>query len=130
MIKELIFSGKKYFEGQTPNYIGKTLKGAGTNKVEGATVDYDFRSNEAVWSSAYREIPANSLNGRKIYGQAIDDFNFVCVLMPYYYNGNTYMEWFRVSELTENGGVSHSPLIHLYQGLRHLLNRKVAYVFD
>ena len=34
--------------------------------------------------------------------------------------------WFRLHDLIEYGGVSSSPLTHLYQSLRHLLDRKVA----
>lgn len=38
--------------------------------------------------------------------------------------------WFSLHDLIEYGGVSSSSLTHLYQGLRHLLNRKVALVDD
>lgn len=45
-------------------------------------------------------------------------------------NSSSMPGWLCLSQIIENGGVSSSPLTHLYQGLRHLLDRKVALVND
>lgn len=115
MIKELIFSGKKWFQGDMPNYIGKTVIAPKSDiGCWSQNLDNQFLSTQVA---EFYSKPSGVVNGYvKEKG-----------------TGNIYLHifsWFSLNELLQNGGVSSSPLTHLYQGLRHLLDRKVALVND
>lgn len=113
MIKELIFSGKKFFEGEEPNYIGKTIKSPKN------PIAYFISYNDGYLDpSNHTMIPDGTVKG-----VVTSDFA-----------GGTYITngawWYKLTDLIQNGGVSSSPLTHLYQSFRHLLDRKVALVND
>lgn len=150
MIKELIFSGKKYYEGNQPNYIGKTIKG-----VNGTITNWSLDSTSAsltirpfAWADDYREarsLTASQINGKKILYQVFTHVSYLStyerqqqtfvsftINTPSYHDGGNedVACWVKLNDILKNGGVSSSPLTHLYQGLRHLLDRKVALVND
>lgn len=118
--KELIFAGKKFFEGQVPSYIGKHIVGV----------------KQGLMTYSVYLIPNNATFDKRV----IPPSNSIIVAQFCNYLGHegTYVDYIdgkdeyivKLDDILQNGGVSSSPLTHLYQGLRHLLNRKVAYVFD
>ena len=116
MIKELIFSSKKYFEGQTPNYLGKTISPLPTehNKLKSYfSTGEDF---ELVPAGSYYYTVDRTLT---ISGQGFD------------HEGKTFLKvnrgiWISFDELLQNGGVLGSHLNHLYQALHRLFARKVV----
>ena len=140
MIKELIFAGKKYFEGQVPNYIGKTLK---MPKASCCTYTFNLGKDSSlpkddakepqpikIYDDLWPQDMSYDLTP-KVIGQ-LEAQNSTFLLIPFYDHifKHTHCVWIELSEYFQNGGVSSSPLTHLYQGLRHLLDRKVALVND
>lgn len=121
MIKELIFSGKKYYEGTMPNYLGKTLTEVGsyTYAISTSGSPNHFQMKKIEWSTTKG----------KIVGVLMDYKNNIYVSTGERDTGLNEL-WHKVSDLIQNGGVSHSLLTHLYQGLRHLLDKKVALIND
>ena len=140
MIKELIFQKQKWYQGEVPNYVGKTLKmpngscytytfnlGKGTPRPEDeAKEPQPIRIYDDLWPQdmGYELTP-------KVIGQ-LETGNSVFLLIPFYDHifKHTHCVWIELSEYLQYGGVSSSPLTHLYQSLRHLLDRKVALVND
>lgn len=131
MIKELIFSDKKFYEGQVPNYIGKTVHGV-KNEIQ----RYDLTYDRAQTSDYRNTFKPSELNGFKVVNQLFNgahdtndnyDKTFVTVFSGSF---DSLKYSVKVDDIFANGGVSSSPLTHLYQGLRHLLNRKVALAND
>lgn len=122
MIKELIFQKQKWYQGEVPNYIGKMI-------IQPRHIynywQLDNDGNFKKFSSG-STISSDYIPKGKVKGQWVD------------YSGNIYLinegasfgMWFKLHDLIEYGGVSSSPLTNLYQGLRHLLDRKVALVND
>ena len=140
MIKELIFQKQKWYQGEVPNYVGKTLKMPNNScytytfnlgkdsslpkdevKDPQVTINYDDPWPQDL---SYKLTP-------KVIGQ-LEAQNSTFLLIPFYDHifKHTHCVWIELSEYFQNGGVSSSPLTHLYQGLRHLLDRKVALVND
>ena len=140
MIKELIFQKQKWYQGEVPNYVGKSLKMPNNScytytfnlgkdsslpkdevKDPQVTINYDD-----LWPQdlSYKLTP-------KVIGQ-LEAQNSTFLLIPFYDHifNHTHCVWIKLSEYLQNGGVSSSSLTNLYQGLRHLLNRKVALVDD
>ena len=138
MIKELIFQKQKWYQGEVPNYVGKTLK-----MPNGSCYTYTFnlgkhndlpkdevkdpqvtRNYDDLWPQdlSYKLTP-------KVIGQ-LEAQNSTFLLIPFYdhISNHTHCVWIKLSEYLQNGGVSSSLLTHLYQGLRHLLDRRVALV--
>lgn len=110
MIKELIFSGKKYFEGTMPSYFGKTVKKPSSG-CKPYVYDSFWDQPDEDWSLVYPE--------GKIIGEATTtDGKYLLTRTSSY--------WISLTELLQNGGVSSSPLTHLYQGLRSLFKEVVA----
>lgn len=64
MIKELIFSDKKFYEGQVPNYIGKTVHGV-KNEIQ----RYDLTYDRAQTSDYRNTFKPSELNGFKVVKQ-------------------------------------------------------------
>lgn len=92
MIKELIFSGKKYFEGQTPNYIGKTIK---TPRAE---IDCGRMTSNDGWFANFSVIPQG-----KVIGQMVNGQNIYLVAENTHLDSGDYA-YFKLSDLIQNGG--------------------------
>lgn len=141
MIKELIFQKQKWYQGEVPNYVGKVLK-----MPHNQSFTYTFDLGMSNGKNNGHDV--KTLHATKIYddqfpanlaydvhptiiGQILAD-NSVFLLVQNYENllDSHHFVWIKLSEFLQNGGVSSSSLTHLYRGLRHLLNRKVALVDD
>lgn len=120
MIDHMIVDLKKYYEGQTPNYIGETV--TPPKKAIRCNASHPIEVND--WSYG---IPSGKVFGMLEIENQIYLYSET-VLLSYdkkTLNGD-HGYYFALNDLIQNGGVSSSPLTHLYQGFRHLLNRKVA----
>ena len=102
-----------------PCYVGKTFKSP-TSPVDKwkANTD-DFYLAEPAHESV---IPSGPILGQLENIDTNEIFLMGGIVHQYYL--------VKLTDLIQNGGVSSSSLTHLYQGLRHLLNRKVALVDD
>lgn len=113
MIKELIFSSKKFYEGTRPNIIGRKIKPTkhpitAWNGLNGINLTNQNYENETP-SGTVRGVMATSGNFNGWYGMAIFDGGW----------------WYKVDEIIQNGGVSSSPLSHIRRCLQSLLRNKV-----
>lgn len=140
MIDHMLVDLKKYYEGETPNYVGKKLK-----MPKGSCYTYTFnlgKGNSLPKDEAKEPQPIRIYDDLwpqdmgyeltpKVIGQ-LETGNSVFLLIPFYDHifKHTHCVWIELSEYLQYGGLSSSPLTHLYQGLRHLLDRKVALVND
>ena len=119
MIDHMIMNSKKYWEGDMPCYVGKTFKSpiSPVDKWKTNTDDfyYLYPAHESV-------IPSGPILGQ-VEEHGTKEIFLMGGLVDHYY-------LVKLTDLIQNGGVSSSPLTHLYQGLRHLLDRKVALVND
>ncbi|WP_288557726.1 hypothetical protein [uncultured Lactobacillus sp.] len=134
MIKELIFGDKKYWQNDekpTPIWISKKLKlseDITLNQYEDSA--FSNISGIGFWLQTPNYV-LHEKDLNKVIAQAISSDTketFVCISGST--NSNDRTVWFKMNDILQNGGISSSPLTHLYQGSRHLLDRKVAYVFD
>lgn len=126
-IDHMIFNSKKYWEGTAPNYIGRKVK-APKNLLYGWSYGLYTNFVKTTNSASYDGYShCKPDEGETIIGQGANNDGEV-MLMTKSTSGN--LDWFTLTDLVQNGGVSSSPLTHLYQGLRHLLDRKVALVND
>lgn len=112
VIKEIVINQKKYFEGQSQNFIGKIV-------TKGAQV-YSYNANASGFANvgnttinAGSKIKAQTVYGGKTYLNASYESNLV--------NG-----WFSLAEFIQNGGVSHSPLTRLRQAFKSLSRLEMA----
>lgn len=142
MIKELIFSGKKYFEGQVPNYIGKTITFpekpclffSPTAKAGEGDIALDVFMGDG---DSAKVLPANSTAEvvSQMSGQVTMNGNYKSAYAKF---NNTYQtfvllrgakaftnwdRWISLTELIQNGGVSSSPLTHIYQAFKRAFTR-------
>ena len=116
MIKELIFSGKKYYEGKMPYYVGKNFKSPTSPVTKYTTnteqVNYITLTNESL-------IPKGP-----ILAQAegeVEGKNEVFLMGGTWFN----YYWVTLRELLQNGGVSSSLLLsHIYQWLRRVFTSR------
>lgn len=109
MIKELIFAGKRWVE---LTYIGKTM----------------YCSHNAMHIPAY-----NFVNGKMVFSRGDSDYSDYdgftikaqkVINGEYYFQSGGYAdEWVKLSDLKKNGGVSSSPLTHLYQAFKRAFTR-------
>lgn len=131
MIKELVFSGKKWFEGQVPNYIGKTITGVQSNiasftytpACDNNNVGLDERLNR---SGSFK---SEFLNGIRIIGQAVLENGDILLMIPADYGSlGSYASslFVKLADIVKNGGVSSSPLAHIWQALRAFTARKAV----
>ena len=140
MIKELIFQKQKWYQGEVPNYVGKSLKMPNSscytytfNLGKDSSLPKDEVKDPQV-TRIYDDLWPQDLSYKltpKVIGQ-LEAQNSTFLLIPFYDHifNHTHCVWIKLSEYLQYGGVSSSSLTHLYQGLRHLLNRKVALVDD
>lgn len=121
MIDHMLFNLKKYYQSDTPNCIGKTLHGVRAFSIQPYQIDISFNSGVPQllagqsFPNTMDPISADSLNGKKIYGQAIFN-NATYVLTTINYQNDWYSVWFDLNSLIQNGGVSAS-LNHVYHAL-------------
>lgn len=112
--KELIFNGKKFFEGQTPNYIGKTINGLkkGTINPWGINTNPSSEEPELAWlgkvgGGNVNSLAATRFNGKKIYGQVLlknGSTTDVYVMASVYVSDYWYCVWITVADILQNGG--------------------------
>ena len=127
MIKELVFSGKKYFEGTEDSYIGKTITVPNNHGLTqfvyegnvgggyGGKYSLPLKKTKIVAETATMQ--CYDWDGKKLTDRWVscgekDDVNRTL--------------WRRVGEIFEIGGVLASHLTHLYQALHRLFARKVV----
>lgn len=154
MIDHLLVNLKKYYEGNEKNYIGKTINGV-QNSIAAFSYTPACDKNNSGFSERfdrYDSFKSDFLNGIRIIGQATLQNGDILLMIPADYSGSYNQSLFvKLTDILKNGGVSHSHLTHSYrafhlvrkeismalmkmkyqlkdwyQGLRHLLNRKVA----
>lgn len=91
--KELIFNGKKFFEGEYPCYIGKTIRHITSYRIPTSWFDND--------SGTMRENPApnisSAFNNKMVKGQMVL-VKSIYLKVP---NGG---DWLKVSDILQNGG--------------------------
>ena len=114
MIDHMIMNSKKYWEGDMPCYVGKTFKSptSPVDKWKTNTDDfyYVYPAHESV-------IPSGP-----ILGQVKDQANEIFLmggLADHYY-------LVKLTDLIQNGGVSHSLLTHVYHAVSRL-GRRLAW---
>lgn len=112
-IDHMIFNSKKWYEGQMPNYIGKTIK-APSNYLDSyystPGQNKTVEKNGAGWKPQ---------SGLKVLGQ-IELDNEVYILSGYPHDYN----WVKLNDLIKNGGVQSSLLNYLYHALTLLERRE------
>lgn len=108
-IDHMIFNSKKWYEGQMPCYVGKTIR------ASRSVTSYNLyqSTNTGFQSDGNDPIP----NG-KVLGQ-IQMGNSVFLMWHYRLLGN--YEWFNLNELFQNGGVSASYIITLCSHRKELV---------
>ena len=117
MIKELIFAVKKYYEGTVPNYIGKVIKNGGSNAytISSETRPHKIRMEKINWSE-----PEGTIVG------VIADYKNTIYVSTGEIQTDSVTLWHRVNDILQNGGVSSSPLTHIWQALRAFTARKAV----
>lgn len=95
MIKELIFSGKKYFEGQVPNYIGKVIKNGGSNAYAISSEGnlHKIRMEKVNWTE-----PEGTIVG------VIADYKNTIYVSTGEFQTDSVKLWHRVNDILQNGG--------------------------
>lgn len=125
-LEKMKYQLRDWFAG-TENYIGKTInmpEGTGLtpywldSNFNGLTTEDGQGSNPVVPDSKIVGL-YNVSNTEKFVIARWTDIH-----------GAQKSAMFLLDDIFANGGVSSNPLTHLYQGFRHLLNRKVALVDD
>lgn len=120
-IMKMKYQLQDWYSGKTQNYIGKEIT------MTSDVANYPY---EMFLSGDFSGVPAH--DSQPTTGTVVAQFNtkkeiYICIGT----HCDSYLFWYNVADVKiQNGGVSSSPLTHLYQSLRHLLDRKVAYVFD
>lgn len=99
--KELIFNGKKFFEGQVPCYFGKKVK-APTKRINGYVFDGNAAQRIGSDDSFMPE------DGTTITGQAKNIGSNEVFL----HTNLSWEYWFTLTDLLQNGGVSASYMTH------------------
>lgn len=115
MIKELIFNGKKFWQSESEPLIGKRIK-APRKPIYVYSEFHTFGGVDGTMTDLSKTATI------EIQGFAKANNGLKGILIS--------KGWIDFDDLIQNGGVSSNPLTHLYQGLRHLLDRKVALVND
>ena len=126
MIKELIFSGKKYYEGKMPYYVGKNFKSPTSPVTKYTTnteeANYITLTNESlipkgpIVAQAEGKVEGETKGGVEVEGKN-EVFLMGGTLFNYY--------WVTLRELLQNGGVSSSLLLsHIYQWLRRVFTSR------
>lgn len=142
MIKELIFSGKKYYEGTMPNYVGKKIQG-----VKGTIANFTLISNaESIYFDTYfwkdfydvSTLSASQVNGQKVLYQVTSTTNylhapnpsqvFLGFILKHIYDRSRHeyddvMCWVKLNDILQNGGVLGSLLIHICQAFKRAFTR-------
>lgn len=115
MIKELIFCGKKYFEGTSPNYIGKKI----SISSDIANYPYEFYPTGGFSSVPVDNQPTEgTIEGQINYGGKTYVF-----IGTYYENGGETF-WYDVDQVKiQNGGVK---LLYRLCSRLHCLFRKAV----
>lgn len=119
---------KDWYQGITQNYIGRNVTLPKT-KIR----FYDIHdSRDVMPSGSYTDCQHGKILGNTgtVNGQFfIGNDTFLTISFPFQFDyDEVHTVWLKLTDILQNGGVSSSPLTHLYQGLRHLLDRKVALV--
>lgn len=106
--KELIFNGKKFFEGVEPNYIGRNVT---LPKIKIRFYDIQ-NTNTLVPSGSYTDCQNGKLLGAAgtIAGQAVvDGETLVSISWPFQFDyDNVDYTYVKLSDILQNGGVSAS----------------------
>lgn len=109
VIKELIFSGKKYFEGNQPNYIGKTINGV-QNSIAAFSYTPACDKNNSNFDERferYDSFKSDFLNGIRIIGQATLQNGDILLMIPGNYSGSYNQSLFvKLTDILKNGGVT------------------------
>lgn len=144
-IEKMKFQLKDWYEGTQPYYVGQTIKGVKSN-LANFTLTSTAESiyfDTYYWKNHYdvSTLSASQVNGQKVLYQVTSTANylhapnprqvFLGFILKHIYDRSRdqyddVMCWVKLNDILQNGGVSSSPLTHLYQGLRHLLDRKVV----
>lgn len=125
-LEKMKYQLQDWYQGKMQNYIGRSVTLPKT-KIR----FYDIQNtNTLVPSGSYTDCQNGKLLGAAgtIAGQAVvDGETLVSISWPFQFDyDNVDYTYVKLSDILQNGGVSSSPLTHLYQGLRHLLDRKVV----
>lgn len=114
MIKELIFAGKKYYEGTVPNYIGKVIKNGGSNAytISSETRPHKIRMEKINWTD-----PEGTIVG------VIADYKNTIYVSTGEIQTDSVQLWHRVNDILQNGGVLGSLLIHICQAFKRAFTR-------
>lgn len=116
-IMKMKYQLQDWYPGKTQNYIGKKIS------MTSDVANYPY---EMFLSGDFNGTPAG--DSQPTSGTVVAQFNtekvtYICIGT----HSDEYIFWYNVADVKiQNGGVLSSPLTHLYQGLRHLLDRKVA----
>ena len=109
MIKELIFSGKKYYEGTVPNYIGKTITGVQSNIASFTYTPACDNNNVGLNErfDRYGSFKSEFLNGIRIIGQAVLKNGDILLMIPADYGSPgsyAYSLFVKLADIVKNGG--------------------------
>ena len=115
-----------WYQGKMQNYIGRSVTLPKT-KIR----FYDIHdSRDVMPSGSYTDCQHGKILGNTgtVNGQFfVENDTFLTISFPFQFDyDEVHTVWLKLTDILQNGGVSSSPLIHLYQGLRHLLDRKVV----
>lgn len=104
MIKELIFSGKKYYEGKFPCYIGMNIKAPKSGLPAYYMADSPVDGADMPLSTAKPSLTPAELDNKEVIAQrlnGLDDFYLLIQPAGYYSYINC---WIKLSDLVKNGG--------------------------
>ena len=112
-IDHMIFNSKKWYEGQMPSYLGKSIKVINPSGI----VNIYFIEQVGLVSqgtSYLKDIAGTKILIEYLYGNEL------------YVSNMTGSACYKVSELLQNGGVWRSLLSHIRRGLQSLLRNEVT----
>ena len=145
-LEKMKYQLKDWYQGTEPYYVGKTIEG-----MKGKITNYAISSSaEEIWfekydpTDSYAEastLNASQINGKKVLFQIYWHIAHATYVEPNtvflgfilksvhdsqrdQYNDITC--WVKLADILQNGGVSSSPLTHLYQAFRGLLRKQVV----
>ena len=129
-IEKMKYQLQDWYQGKMQNYIGRSVTLPKT-KIR----FYDIHdSRDVMPSGSYTDCQHGKILGNigTVNGQFfVGNDTFLTISFPFEFDyDEVHTVWLKMSDILQNGGVSSSPLTHLYQGLRHLLDRKVALAND
>lgn len=116
MIDHMLVDLKKYYEGQAPNYIGRTIQ-----RPKNDVALYDVLDSGMFISEA-ELLPGQTTRfttDYKILGQVtVSNITYLALMIAYTEDTSTpHFRYARLNDILQNGGVSHSHLTHVHHAL-------------